>query len=208
VDKVVAAGDHRRTARNRARWSLVVVILLLSVTGLALSNAPARFLDVEDPLEPADAALVMTGDPGFERTTAAARLVCAGNARLLVLTGGEPWPGDSAASLRARALREGVPSDRIRLEDRSTDTRESLVNVALILEEEGVKTLILVTSPYHQRRAFLAARRALPGLRIINRPVRTRPWPPVRPWWRDAGTRRLVFQEYAKLVYYGLRGWI
>jgi uncharacterized SAM-binding protein YcdF (DUF218 family) len=207
VAEVVAAEHRPRSTRVRMRVS-VGIVLTISAACLVLSDAPARFLDVEDPLEPADAALVMTGDPGFERTTAAARLVCAGNARLLVLTGGEPWPGDSAASLRARALREGVPSDRIRLEDRSTDTRESLVNVAPILRDEAVKTLVLVTSPYHQRRAFLAARRALPGLRIINRPVRTRPWPPVRPWWRDAGTRRLVFQEYAKLVYYGLRGWI
>jgi uncharacterized SAM-binding protein YcdF (DUF218 family) len=186
----------------------VLFAALVALGAIVLSNAPARFLDMEDPLETADAALVMTGDPGFERTTAAARLVCAGRARLLVLTGGEPWPGDSAASLRARALGEGVPSDRIRLEDRSTDTRESLVNVAPILEEEGVRSLILVTSPYHQRRASLAARRAFPGIRVLSRPVRTRPWPPVRPWWRDAGTRRLVFQEYAKLVYYGLRGWI
>jgi uncharacterized SAM-binding protein YcdF (DUF218 family) len=131
-----------------------------------------------------------------------------GEARLLVLTGGEPWPGDSAASLRETALREGVPDERIRLENRSTDTRESLVNVAPILRKEGVRTLILVTSPFHQRRAFLAARRALPGLRIVNRPVRTRPWPPVRPWWRDAATRGMVLREYAKLIYYGLRGWI
>lgn len=203
----VASPDRRRRARIRARWWLVGV-LALSTTALILSDFPARFLDVEDPLEPADAALVMTGDPGFERTTSAARLVGEGKARLLVLTGGEPWPGDSAASLRERALREGVPSERIRLEDRSTDTRESLVNVAPILREEGVKTLILVTSPYHQRRAFLAARRAFPGVRIVNRPVRTRPWPPVQPWWREALTRRHVFQEYAKLVYYGLRGWI
>jgi uncharacterized SAM-binding protein YcdF (DUF218 family) len=208
VAEVVAPGNRQKPKRNRARWSLGVVVLAVSTTWFGLSSAPARFLDVEDPLETADAALVMTGDPGFERTTAAARLVCAGKARLLVLTGGEPWPGDSAASLRARALREGVPSDRIRLEDRSTDTRESLVNVAPILEEEGVRSLILVTSPYHQRRASLAARRAFPGIRVLSRPVRTRPWPPVRPWWRDAGTRRLVFQEYAKLVYYGLRGWI
>ena len=101
-----------------------------------------------------------------------------------------------------------MPAERIRYEDRSTDTRESLVNVAPILREEGVRTLVLVTSPYHQRRAFLAARRALPGLRIVNRPVRTQPWPPARPWWREAATRRVVLQEYAKLVYYGLRGWI
>jgi len=187
---------------------MLVLVLVLSATALALSDAPVALLDVEDPLESADAALVMTGDPGFERTKAAARLVREGKARLLVLTGGEPWPGDSAASLRDRALREGVPSERIRLEDRSTDTRESLVNVGPLLREEGIRTLILVTSPSHQRRAFLAARRALPGLRIVNRPVRTRPWPPVRPWWRDAATRRVVLREYAKLAYYGLRGWI
>ena len=202
----VASPDRRRRARIGARWW--VGILALSATALILSDFPARFLDVEDPLEPADAALVMTGDPGFERTTSAARLVSEGKARLLVLTGGEPWPGDSAASLRERALREGVPSERIRFEDRSTDTRESLVNVWPILQEEGVRTLVLVTSPYHQRRAFLAARRAFPGVRIVNRPVRTRPWPPARSWWREATTRRLVFQEYAKLAYYGLRGWI
>lgn len=205
--EAIASVDLQRQARRRLRWWLLGVTVL-SATALLLSDIPPRLLDVEDPLEPADAALVMTGDPGFERTVAAARLVREGRARLLVLTGGEPWPGDSAASLRDRALREGVPSESIRLEDRSTDTRESLVNVAPILRQERVKTLILVTSPYHQRRAFLAARQTFPGLRIINRPVRTRPWPPIRSWWRDATTRRLVFQEYAKLVYYGLRGWI
>jgi uncharacterized SAM-binding protein YcdF (DUF218 family) len=203
VAEAVVAGPRRfRSSR------VIGLLAALVALGLVASDVPAAFLDVEDPLEPADAALVMTGDVGFERTKAASRLVREGQARLLVLTGGEPWPGDSAASLRERALREGVPGERIRYEDRSTDTRESLVNVAPILRDEGVRTLVLVTSPYHQRRAFLAARRALPGLRIVNRPVRTRPWPPVRPWWREATTRRLVFQEYAKLAYYGLRGWI
>jgi uncharacterized SAM-binding protein YcdF (DUF218 family) len=202
-----AIAEENRRKPARAWWLLGLFAILLA-TALALSNAPAAFLAVEDPLDSADAALVMTGDVGFERTKAAARLVRDGEARLLVLTGGEPWPGDSAASLREAALREGVPGERIRFEDQSTDTRESLVNVAPILREEGVRTLILVTSPFHQRRAFLAARRVLPGIRIVNRPVRTRPWPPVRPWWRDAATRGTVLQEYAKLVYYGLCGWI
>lgn len=207
AEEALARGDRRQASHRGAR-RLLIVALVLSAMGLVLSNAPAAILAVEDPLEPADAVLVMTGDPGFERTKAGARLVRDGKARLLVLTGGEPWPGDSAASLRERALREGVPPERIRLEDRSTDTRESLVNVGPLLREEGVRTLILVTSPSHQRRAFLAARRALPGLRIVNRPVRSRRWPPVRPWWRDRATRWGVLREHAKLVYYGLRGWI
>ena len=196
---------QRRVVRHLATASgtaAVVAVLLL------LSNVPTAFLDVEDPLERADAVLVMTGDPGYERTKAACRLVREGIAPLLVLTGGEPWPGDSAASLRQMALQEGVRPERIRLEDRSIDTRESLVNVEPILRSEAVHSLVLVTSPSHQRRAFLAARRALPGIRIVNRPVRKEPWPPVRPWWRSSATRRVVLREYAKLVYYGLRGWI
>jgi uncharacterized SAM-binding protein YcdF (DUF218 family) len=199
--------EQRTRLRSTRRWLIGPVLLVAAVT-LLLSDAPAEFLDVEDPLIPADAALVMTGDVGFERTKAASRLVREGRARLLVLTGGEPWPGDSAASLHERALREGVPPERIRYEDKSTDTRESLVNVAPILRAEGVRTVILVTSPFHQRRASLAARRALPGVRIVNRPVRTNLWPPARRWWREPAARRSVLDEYAKLSYYLLRGWI
>lgn len=196
------------SARQRLVWRGVAVLSASALVLLLGSGAPPGFLDVEDPMEPADAAIVMTGDPGFERTKAASRLVLSGTARLLVLTGGEPWPGDSAASLRATALAQGVPPQRIRLEDRSSDTRESLLNIEPILRQERARVVILVTSPSHQRRAFLAARRALPGIRIINRPVRTEAWPPVSPWWRSGATRQVVVKEYSKLAYYALHGWI
>lgn len=172
-----------------------------------LSSLPPRWLAVEDPPERADAALVMTGDPGYERTKAAADLVLNGTVRLLVLTGGEPWPGDSAESLRDVALRRGVAPESIRFENTSLDTRESLVNVAPILRREGVRSVILVTSPSHQRRASWTARRALPGIRIVNRPIHVEPWPPPR-WWAARATRTIVLREYAKLVYYGVRGWL
>jgi uncharacterized SAM-binding protein YcdF (DUF218 family) len=181
--------------------------LVIAGLALAASPLPARALVVEDPPEKADAVLVMSGDVNFERTKAAAQLVVDGTARLLVLTGGVPWGGDSAESLRAAALRAGVASTSIRYENTSRNTRESVVNVEPILRSEGVRTLILVTSPSHQRRASLAARRALPGVRIVNRPVHVEPWPPAR-WWAVQRTRTIVLSEYAKLVYYGLRGWI
>lgn len=187
------------------------VLAVTSAVGLVLvvvfADAPARWLNVVDPLQSADAALVMTGDPGFERTKSASALVRDGVARLLVLTGGEPWGGDSAASLRDKALDLGVPAERIRFEDASTDTRESLVAVEPILRRENVRTLILVTSPYHQRRAFLAARRALPGIRIINRPSPALGWKP-EGWWRRRHTREIVLSEYGKLLYYATHGWI
>ena len=191
--------------RRRATGFVVVVGLAL-VGAVLLADVPAHWLVVRDPLEPADAALVLTGDLDFERTRHAAALVRTGKARLLVLTGGEPYPGDSAESLRDRALAEGVPAGRIRLENTSTNTWESLVAVEPILRAEGVDTLLLVSSPYHMRRASVAARRALPGIRILCQPAPCSHWS-AKGWWRTRGGRETVASEYLKLGYAVLKGW-
>ncbi len=110
-----AIGFSTRMAGSKVTGRRVALALAVATTvaslAVGLSELPARVLAVEDPLEPADAALVMTGDPGFERTKAAAKLVRDGTARLLILTGGEPWPGDSAESLRDMAEKHGVPAN-------------------------------------------------------------------------------------------------
>jgi len=181
--------------------------LTLGLAALLLSDLPARWLILEDPLEPVDAALVLAGDPYFERTGAGAALVRTGWARLLVVTGGEEGPGDSAESMREKALALGVPADRIRMENVSHGTREALVAVAGVLRAEQVTSVALVTSPYHQRRTYLVARQTLRGLRLVNRPVRGSFWDP-RHWWRRRESRRPVLSEYSKLAYYALRGWL
>jgi uncharacterized SAM-binding protein YcdF (DUF218 family) len=196
----------RPTGRTRLVIRLVLLAVVAAAGAVLFADAPARWLIVQDPLEPADAALVLTGDLNFERTDHAAALVRSGEARLLVLTGGEPFIGDSAESLRARALADGVPAERIRLENTSTNTRESLVAVAPILKREGVRTLLLVSSPYHMRRASWDARRALPGIRILCEPAPCSHWRP-EGWWRSPYARRIVFGEYLKLTYSVLRGW-
>ena len=115
----------------------------------------------------------------------------AGEARLLILTGGEPGPGDSATSLRDVAIRLGVPPEAIRMEQVSTSTHESLVAIRPILERESVRSLVVVTSPYHQRRAIWAARRTLPGIEIVSRPADPSGWQP-EGWWKTTWNRRIV----------------
>jgi uncharacterized SAM-binding protein YcdF (DUF218 family) len=170
------------------------------------ADEPAHFLVLRDPPRDADAALVMAGDPGYERTRTGARLVLAGEARLLILTGGEPGPGDSATSLRDVALGLGVPPEAIRIEQVSRSTHESLLAVRPILEHEGVRRVAVVTSPYHLRRAVWAARRTLPGVEVVSRPADPASWEPSG-WWKTRGDRRIVLGEYLKLGYYILRGW-
>jgi uncharacterized SAM-binding protein YcdF (DUF218 family) len=189
--------------RPQAVSSFLAVALALAAV---FADEPAFFLIARDPPRKADAALVLAGDPDYERTKSGARLVLAGEARLLIVTGGEPGPGDSAESLRQEALRLGVPPEAIRMEQVSTSTHESLLAVREILERENVRRLVVVTSPYHQRRAVWAARRTLTGVEIVSRPADPSTWRPAG-WWKSAWNRRIVLGEYAKLAYYILRGW-
>ena len=189
--------------RRAALASAFAVALALAAV---FADEPAFFLIASDRPRLTDAAVVLAGDPNYERTSFASRLVLAGEARLLIVTGGEPGPGDSAASLRDVAIRLGVPPEAIRMEQVSRSTHESLVAVREILARENVRRVAVVTSPYHQRRALWAARRTLLGVEIVSRPAEPSGWRPAG-WWKSRFNRRIVMGEYAKLAYYILRGW-
>ena len=169
---------HRSSLRP-AGTALAVAFALAAV----FADEPARWLVAADPPRPADAAVVLAGDPDYERTKTGARLLLAGEVRLLILTGGEPGPGDSAESLRAVALRAGVPPERIRMEQVSRSTHGSMEAIRPILEREGIRSLAVVTSPYHQRRAVWAARKTLKGIEIVSRPADPAGWQP-QGWWK------------------------
>lgn len=185
--------------RLRALAALAAVVLVI----IAFRNAPARFLVVADPPVPVDAAVVLAGDPDYERTTYAARLVLVGQARWLVVTGGDPGPGDSARSLRARARALGVPASAILSEESSRGTWESLLNLRSVLEGAGIRSVALVTSPYHSRRALRVARKVWPGVHVVSRPAQPSFWSPDG-WWRRGSSRRIVIDEWAKLTAYAV----
>jgi uncharacterized SAM-binding protein YcdF (DUF218 family) len=186
--------------------SFVAGVAVTVALGAVFADEPARWLVVRDPPGAVDVALVMAGDPGYERTRTAARLWKEGQVSLLIVTGGQPSPGDSASSMRDTAVALGVPESRIRLEEVSGSTREAMLAVQPLLEALDVRRVAVVSSPYHQRRACWAARRALEGVEVVSRPADPSYWSP-EGWWRDPGSRRIVFGEYLKLAYYVLRGW-
>ena len=189
--------------RRTAAITLASVVLALAAV---FADEPARWLVVADPPRWADAAVVLAGDPDYERTKTAVRLLLEGQVGLLILTGGEPGPGDSATSLRDVALRAGVAAEKIRMEQVSHSTRGSMEAIRPILEQERIRSVVVVTSPYHERRAYWTARKTLRGVEVISRPAEPSGWRP-EGWWKTQWGRRIVLGEYARLAYYILRGW-
>ncbi|BER91576.1 YdcF family protein [Atrimonas thermophila] len=95
---------------------------------------------------------------------------------LLILSGGSPW-GEKVPS-EARAMQAvlrawGVPEEKMLLEEHSRTTWENAREVAQKVRELGIKSLYLVTSGVHLKRALLAFRHFLPEVSIY--PVSAHP---------------------------------
>ena len=95
-----------------------------------------------------------------ERVDAGLALWRAGAAPLLCVTGG-PSRGRTEAEVMAEALRAGgVPPAALRVEAESTSTAENATRTAALLAPDGVRTVWIVTQPFHLRRACRLFRRA------------------------------------------------
>jgi uncharacterized SAM-binding protein YcdF (DUF218 family) len=105
-------------------------------------------------------------------------------------------------SMRDFLVASGVPADRIRMETRSTSTRDNALFTAPL---NGDGRAVLLTSDFHMFRAARAFRKA--GMDVIPDPV-----PDAGKRIQHAGLRWEVFidlvEESAKIAYYRARGWI
>jgi uncharacterized SAM-binding protein YcdF (DUF218 family) len=133
-----------------------------------------------------------------------------GLAPLLLFSGASLDP-DSVSSgelMKREALRMGVPASAILVEPLSATTEENAKRTAALMTERGLHTAILVTSPYHQRRASLLFSRAFEpaGLSFRNHPANDPTWDSDR-WWMTDPPRALTLVELAKLgaVIFGSR---
>jgi uncharacterized SAM-binding protein YcdF (DUF218 family) len=95
-----------------------------------------------------------------ERVVAGYQLWEAGAAPLVCVTGG-PSRGRTEAEAMAEALRDlGVPAGALRIEPEARTTGENATRVAALLAGDGVRSVWVVTQPFHLRRACWLFRRA------------------------------------------------
>ncbi|MCO4695218.1 YdcF family protein [Streptomyces sp. RO-S4] len=99
-----------------------------------------------------------------------------GLAPLLVFTGAtspttrERMPRGEAVHYRERALELGVPSEAILVEPHARNTGENIRFSRKLLEESGVEvsSVLLISKPYEERRAYATARKLWPGVDVVS----------------------------------------
>lgn len=100
-----------------------------------------------------------------------ASLVRFGLAKFLIVSGGNDVEdgANEASAMRDMALRSGISSEQIILEPKATSTFENLLFSQKILEQRKLKSVIVVTEPYHMPRAAMIARKL--GLNFSSSPA-------------------------------------
>jgi uncharacterized SAM-binding protein YcdF (DUF218 family) len=176
-------------------------ITVVPVLSFAALVAVGHWLDVSDPLTKADAIVAISGDTGA-RTQSAIALWKEGYAPVLIFSGGSSDPASvaSAELMKRTAVAAGVPADVIVVEGASATTEENAARVAELMRDRGLGSAILVTSPYHQRRAAILFERefAPSSMTLHNHPVEDPDWD-ASFWWTHDASRRLTLIELAKL---------
>ncbi|MNL30036.1 hypothetical protein D3C87_1517490 [compost metagenome] len=106
----------------------------------------------------------------------------------------------NAAVMRNDAISAGVPASAITIEEQGETTRQNADKTQQLLEENGIETVILVTSAYHQRRAGLEFSERSDGkVAIVNHPVASdKQWSSW--WWLTPGGWYLAVGEFIKIM--------
>ncbi|HEX8030580.1 MAG TPA: ElyC/SanA/YdcF family protein [Vicinamibacterales bacterium] len=229
IDTVLAAhaakeqrwdAQLRRVYRRTRSHSTRIVVPVLALYLLAFQTNVLWW--VAEPLredrQPAasDAIVVFGGGVGEsgqagggqqERLRQAIDLYKAGYSDRLILSSGFVYSFKEAESMRAVAIAEGIPADHIELELRARNTFENVKFVQSILERQNWKTILLVSSPYHMRRAHMVWTKSAPGIAVTPTP------PPKAQFYehtRGASLSQIrgIVWEYAAIVYYWWRGYL
>jgi len=191
-----------------ARWLAAVALgVILGASGAFV--VPGFLLEgPREPLQTSDAIVVISGDEALARYRDGVRLYRAGWAPRLIFSGAA-WDGghSNAEVMRTLAISDGIPESAILVDPNADDTFGNAVHTRDLMVAHGMKSAILVTSPYHLQRALLTFRGVYngTGIRVIGRSAPDGEWRKTN-WWMRPETRALTVREREKLGYVAVTG--
>jgi uncharacterized SAM-binding protein YcdF (DUF218 family) len=194
----------RHSAGGTTLMLLMRLLVAIIIVAAIVLLAPGFLLDAPQPAPRVSAAIVViSGDEQMARFAEGVNLYQQGFGKYLVFSGAAYDNGTSNADVMRRlAVERGIPDAAILEEPQGEDTWGNAVFTRRVLEDHNLGSAILVTSPYHLRRAQVTfdAAYAGSGIQLMVHAAPDSQWRKLS-WWQQAETRRLTFTELQKLAY-------
>ena len=213
------ARKRQQLKRGKLIFLIIVAIALIQLIAYRhrILIAIGTYLVYEQPLQQADViAIPANWDDTIIRAREGADLYNKGLAKVVFVPRMEPMEGLEETRKRGIYVPEnrdllivileglGVPLTAIETSAQEvTDTWEEAQEVSNFVEQKGYTSVLLVTSKYHSRRAYLIFKDALNGkASVISIPSPYDPSDPEQWWKRSKDCQRVIIEYQKMLVYY------
>jgi uncharacterized SAM-binding protein YcdF (DUF218 family) len=182
-------------------FALFCAVLYLARHPLLRFTAEAWI--VEDPMQSADAIMVLSDDNFYaDRATRATELYRQGMAPIVVASGRRLRPYASIAELMYHDLSDrGVPKENIvRFPQDADGTKQEAEALAQLTKERKWHSVIIVTSNYHTRRARYIFRKTFPqGIEVRVASARDGDFDPEH-WWEKRKSVKELTREMTGMM--------
>ena len=194
------------------KWNFLLFFVLLVVVSIFLFQQKiphkliGQYLSPSDNLTKADAIVVVSGDT--DRIQHAIDLYKQGYAPKLILSGAAKEGFTSnALAMQIEASQSGIPSEDVILEEKAYNTYENATYTKEIVLSQGIKNIILVSSPYHQRRVYETFKNVFKGseVKLQNNPSTYSSWRSDS-WWKSDKNLHLTQEESLKTLWANISG--
>ena len=200
---------HRINELGGIIVNLVVLLALVALGAVVyLARHPimrfaAESWIVNEPAAHADAILVLSDDNFYaDRATQAAQLFRQGVAPVVVASGRRLRPSAGISELMEHDLIErGVPKEKIeRFAQDADNTRDEAIALRRLSMEKGWRSVVVVTSNYHTRRARYIFEKVFPsGVAVSVASARDGDFDPEH-WWERRKSARNFLGELVGMV--------
>ncbi len=131
-----------------------------------------------------------------------------GYAPLILISSGRDQTFSEVEIIRSLLTNRGVPASSIEILGKyPKSTYENVIFVRDALAKHEAKSILLITSPYHSRRALWVWRKAMPEL-VVLAPTLV-DTPKENPQWSASIDQiKIVCYEYLAIIYYKYKGWL
>ena len=172
-----------------------------------------EFPMVSDPLRPSD-AIVITYTPTHAQVRHVVELYQAGYGRKIVASNfkvdivGVP-AFETAEFVKRELVDQGIPPENILvMQELPTSTYEEALLVKGLLQREGLRSAIVMAKPYRMRRAITTYRRVMgKDITLLASPSPDEDFDP-KNWWHSRQGIDALYNEYPRLLYYLLKGYL